>query len=136
MTPDVEVLPPDATLQHAAQTMQRLDVGVVPVCDGERLVGIVTDRDLVVRALAAGRGPDARVREAMTEGVTYCYDEDSVADAEATMKAKQIRRLLVLDRSKRLVGILSLGDLAVQAGHDARSGDTLQAISEPSRPTR
>jgi len=137
MTRDVEVIHPDATLREAAETMEALDVGPLPVCDGARLVGMITDRDLVVRAMSAGQDPNsAKVREVMTPDVAYCFEDQDVTDAAQMMKDKQIRRLVILDRDKRLVGIVSLGDLAVETGNDRMSGDVLEKVSEPAQPDR
>ena len=97
---------------------------------------MLTDRDIVVRAVAEGHDPrTAKVRDAMTEGVTYCYDDDPVAEAARLMSEKQIRRLVVLNRDKRLVGIVSLGDLAVETGGDRQvAGKTLEDVSQPAAP--
>ena len=131
MTRGAETVAPDASLRDAAQTMKRLDIGAIPVCDGDRLVGIVTDRDIVVRAVADGADTaSTTVREAMTEGIVYCQEDTDVQTVADTMKQRQIRRLVVLDADKRLVGIVSLGDLAIQGGDDARSGKVLESISE------
>jgi CBS domain-containing protein len=133
MTRVVEVVHPDATIQEAAQRMKDLDVGPLPVCDGSRLVGMLTDRDITVRAAAEGRDVSrTKVREIMTPDVVYCFEEADVKDAADVMKQMQIRRLMVLNSEKRLVGILSLGDLAVGSGDDQLSGETLERISEPS----
>jgi CBS domain-containing protein len=137
MTRGAECARPDDTLQEAARRMKDLDVGPLPVCgDNDRLVGMLTDRDIVVRAVAEGLDPrTAKVREAMTEGVTYCFEDDEVAEAARLMKEKQIRRLVVLNRDKRLVGIVSLGDLAVETGGDRQvAGKTLEGVSQPAAP--
>ena len=132
MTEDVEVVRPEASLFEAAGRMRDLDVGALPVCDGERLVGMLTDRDLTVRAVAAGRDPrTATVGEIMTPAMSYCFEDQSAAEAERLMAEKQIRRLPVLDRDKRLVGIVSLGDLAIRTGNRRAVGKTLEAVSEP-----
>jgi CBS domain-containing protein len=141
MTPRVEVIHPDATLQEAAEKMQRLDIGPLPVCDGERLVGMLTDRDITVRATAEGWDPKAKmVREAMTEQVYYCFEDQDVREAAEIMERAQIRRLPVINREKRLVGIVSLGDLAVRTDEgdlaDEEVGETLAAVSEPARSGR
>lgn len=135
MTRGVEIVSPDSSIQDAAQVMRGIDVGAVPVCNGERVVGMITDRDIAVRAVADGRF-DATVADAMTEGLEWCYEDDDVTVAAAKMKAKQIRRLPVMSADKRLVGMLSLGDLAVEGNNDNRSGEVLEKISEPSRPDR
>jgi CBS domain-containing protein len=133
MTPRCECVDPDTTLEKAAQRMQELDVGPLPVCDHDRLAGIVTDRDIVIRAVADGRDPHTtRVRDIMTPGISYCFEDDDVASAAETMKDKQIRRLVVLNGDKRLVGIVSLGDLAVVTNDQPLAGETLRRISEPS----
>ena len=132
MTRGAECVDPDATLQEAAQKMKGLDVGPLPVCDNNRLVGMLTDRDITVRAVAEGKDPrTTRVRDAMTEGIAYCFEEDDVADAARLMKERQIRRLVVLNRDKRLAGIVSLGDLAVETGDEHLAGKTLERVSQP-----
>jgi CBS domain-containing protein len=132
MTKGAECVRPDDTLQDAARKMKGLDVGPLPVCDNDRLVGMITDRDITVRAVAEGKDPrSARVRDAMTEGVCYCFEDDDVADAARLMKEKQIRRLVVLNRDKRLAGIVSLGDLAVETGDEHLAGQTLEHVSQP-----
>ncbi len=115
MTKQVETISPQQTIGDAAQLMQQLDTGVLPVGENDRLVGMVTDRDIVIRAVAQGRGPDAEVREAMTESVLYCFDDDSIEDAAKQMGEAQVRRLPVMNRDNRLVGIIALGDLALAA---------------------
>ena len=137
MTRDVEVIRPDATVEEAAEKMEALDVGPLPVCDGRRLVGMVTDRDITVRAVAAGVSPDkATVREVMTPDVAYAFEDQDVGEAERIMQDRQIRRLPILDRDKNLVGIVSLGDLAVDTDDARAAGETLERISEPARPER
>jgi len=137
MTRGVECTRPDATLQEAAAKMKSLDVGPLPVCDDDRLVGMVTDRDITVRATAEGVDPtDVRVRDVMTPEVIYCFEDALVGDTALLMQQKQVRRLLVLNGDKRLVGIVSLGDLAVETGDEQLAGNTLEAVSEPNRPDR
>jgi CBS domain-containing protein len=132
MTQDVTCIAADATLRAAASQMRDLDVGPLPVCHEDRLVGMLTDRDIVVRCIADGVNPDeTRVREAMTPDVYYCFDDQNVIEAADMMRDHQIRRLLVLNRDKRMVGIVSLGDLAVESGDRRLSGSTLEAISQP-----
>jgi CBS domain-containing protein len=109
----------------------------MPVCDHDRLAGILTDRDITVRATAEGKDPAAcKVRDVMTRDVVYCFDDQDVKDAADTMAARQIRRLLVLNRDKRLVGIVSMADLAVDAGREAKPAETLKQVSEPAEPRR
>jgi len=130
MTRNVQVVRPDESLQRAAQVMDELNVGSLPVCDRSGLVGMITDRDITVRATAEAVTPRlGQVRDVMTPDVVYCFEDQDVAEAARLMKGHQIRRLVVLDRDKRLVGIVSLGDLAVKEGKDRRTGDTLQDIS-------
>ena len=137
MTRNVECVAPDDTVQAAARKMRDLDVGPMPICDGDRLAGMVTDRDITVRAVAEGKDPaQCRVRDVMTPDVVYCFEDPDVRDAADTMAARQIRRLLVLNRDKRLVGIVSLGDLAVDAGDRKQAGQVLREVSEPAEPNR
>jgi len=132
MTRGAQCIAPDATLQEAARQMKGLDVGPLPVCENDRLVGMLTDRDITVRAVADGKDPcKTHVRDAMTEGIAYCFEDDDVADAARLMKEKQIRRLVVLNRDKRLAGIVSLGDLAVETGDEHLAGKTLEHVSQP-----
>jgi len=132
MTKGAECVGPDATLQEAARKMKGLDVGPLPVCDNDRLVGMLTDRDITVRAVAEGKDPrSTRVREAMTEGIYYCFEDDDVADAAKLMRERQVRRLVVLNPDKRMAGIVSLGDLAVETGDEHLAGKTLEHVSQP-----
>lgn len=133
MTREVEVISPDASLREAARKMDDLNVGVLPVCDGQRLVGILTDRDITVRATAIGESPDVtRVDEVMTDEVWWCYDSDDVEDVAHRMGEKQIRRMPVVDQNKMLVGIVALGDLATDRVPGTE--EALRQISEPSEP--
>lgn len=137
MTPQAEVISPDATTEDAAALMKTLDIGVLPVCDEEGLVGILTDRDLVVRVLAATRDPKAMlVGEAMTPSVVYCFDDDDVEHAATVMAGEQIRRLPVLNKNRKLVGIVSVGDIAVNAQNRQLTGKVLEDVSQPSLPKR
>jgi CBS domain-containing protein len=137
MTSGVECISPNTTVQEAARKMKTLNVGPLPICDNDRLTGILTDRDITVRVAAEGRNPaTTTVREAMTPEVIYCFEDDSVRDAAQLMEQKQIRRLLVLDRAKRLVGIVSLGDLAAKTHDKPLAGDVLERVSKPAAPVR
>jgi CBS domain-containing protein len=138
MTRGVECMSPNATLQEAARKMRDLDVGPLPVCgDNDRLVGMITDRDIVVRAVAEGQDTrTARVHDVMTSDIIYCFEDQDADEAAQLMRANQIRRLVVLNRDKRLVGIVSLGDLAVETNDEEMAGATLQAVSEPAGPRR
>jgi CBS domain-containing protein len=133
MTRDVEVLSPDATLRQAAEKMRQFNVGPLPIRDGDRLVGVVTDRDLVVRGIALGHDPNtSRVSSVMTEDVEFIHPDASLDEATELMRDRQLRRLLVVDDHRNLIGIVSLGDLA-QETSEATTGQTLERISEPSR---
>ena len=129
MTHDVAMVNPDQTLQKAARLMADLDLGVLPVSQGDRLVGMITDRDIAVRALAQGKGPKAKVRDAMTPNVKYCFADQELDEISANMADIQIRRLPVVDRDKRLVGILSLSDLA--GGDPDCAIEALSGIARP-----
>jgi CBS domain-containing protein len=137
MTHEVEVIAPEATLQDAAKKMQRFDIGPLPVCDGERLVGMLTDRDITVRAVAEGCDPKTTtVRQVMTSELVYGFEDQDIQDGTRLMEQYQIRRLPVLNRDKRLVGIVSLGDLAVSPGNQPLAGEVLEQVSEPAEPRR
>ena len=136
MTRDVETVRPDASLKEAAEMMRTLNVGSLPVVDGEKLAGIITDRDIVVRAVAMGMEPNnSRVSEAMTSDVECVFQDEDLNTAMRKMRDEQIRRILVVERDTRnLVGIIALGDIA-QSIDDKAAGKTLEDISEPSQPT-
>jgi CBS domain-containing protein len=137
MTRDVEVVNFDAPLQEAAAMMKSLDVGMVPVCDGNTLKGTLTDRDITIRATASGRDPTTtKVCDIMSTNLAYCFEDQEIEEAMSLMEAQQIRRLPVLSRDKRLVGIVSLGDLAVHSGEKEMVGDTLKEVSRPAIPRR
>jgi CBS domain-containing protein len=131
MTRDVQIATPSQSVRDAARLMAELDVGVLPVGENDRLVGMITDRDIVVRAVAAGYGPDTPVREVMSPQVQYCFEDQTVEEITANMGEIQVRRLPVVDRDKRLVGIISLGDIAVQTGREQEAGAALSGISRP-----
>lgn len=111
MSRDVRICAPDDTVRDTARVMKEIDTGFLPVGENDRLVGMITDRDIVVRAIADDKGCDTPVREAMTKEVHYVFEDDSLDDAQAKMSDLKIRRLPVLSREKRLIGILSLGDI-------------------------
>src|SRR6266850_5928765 len=127
MTQDVRVASPEETVQKAAQTMATLDAGVLPVGENDHLIGMITDRDIAIRGVANGKGPKAKVRDVMTEDVKYCFDDQEVEEVTRNMADIQVRRLPVLNRDKRLVGILSLGDIAIRA-EGKEAGDALRGI--------
>ena len=133
MSTNVRTIQPQESLRRAAQCMQELDVGALPVCDGERLLGMLTDRDITVRGIADGLNPDqACVSDIMSPEVEYCTVDQDADDAKRLMGAKQLRRLPVIDKDRRLVGIVSLGDLATrESGHIDKA---LREISEPGSP--
>jgi CBS domain-containing protein len=131
MSSDVQVVQPDQPIREAAQFMLRADAGSMPVCDGDRLVGMITDRDIAVRAIAEGRGPDTPVRDAMTDHVDYCFDDDDVEEVAVKMSNAQVRRFPVVSREdKRLVGIISLGDLS-RSNKDEAASVALDGITDP-----
>ncbi len=130
MSACVRCVQADASLAEAAVVMRDVDVGALPVCEHGRLVGMLTDRDITLRAVAECRDPRrTTVKEAMSEGVTYIYADEELEDAAELMERKQVRRLPVLSREKRLVGIVSLGDLALHATNEL-SGEALKVMSQ------
>ncbi|HKA32888.1 MAG TPA: CBS domain-containing protein [Candidatus Binatia bacterium] len=132
MSHKVEVIHPDTPLQQAAATMKRFDVGMLPVCDGERLVGMLTDRDITVRATAEGLDPAKTPAERiMTMEVCYCFESQEVEQAVKLMEQKQIRRLPIVDRTKRLVGVISLGDVAVRNNNKKLAAEAIEQVSIP-----
>jgi CBS domain-containing protein len=132
MTRDVIVMQPDDSLQSAAKKMRDRDIGFLPVCDGEDLIGVISDRDITIRALADGMDVSIMLgRDLMTSPAIYCFEDQEVSEAAQIMEENQIRRLVVMSREdNRLVGVVSLGDLARHATTD-RSGQVLQKVSEP-----
>jgi CBS domain-containing protein len=132
MTHNVECISPGDTLEQAAGKMEELDVGPLPVCEGNRVVGMLTDRDITVRATAAGCDPKTTlVSDTMSQDIISCYEDQDVREAAKLMKEKQIRRLLVMNKANDLVGIISLGDLATEAEDSEQSGEVLKKVSEP-----
>jgi CBS domain-containing protein len=130
MTHKVECVRPEATLQEAATKMKSLDVGPIPVCEGDRVTGIVTDRDIVVRGVAEGRDcRTTRVQEVMTREVVTVNEDDDVKDVARLMKQHQIRRVVVVN-DMRLAGIVSMKDLAVDTGDEKMAGEVLEKVSE------
>jgi len=131
MTTGVETVAPGDTIRFAAEKMDALDVGSLPVCDGERLIGMVTDRDLAVRAVASGRDPNrTAVIEAMTPELVYAIEGQGIDDAVELMREHEIRRLPVVDEHHRLVGIVALADLATRTG-GATASEALEGVSKP-----
>ena len=131
MTPDVECIGPDGSLQDAATKMKTRDVGPILVCEGDTVVGILTDRDIVVRAVAEGRDArTTRVQDCMTRDVVFVHEDDDVKDAARRMKDHQVRRVVVLTREGKLCGIVSTKDIAVDTGDKKLAGDVLKEVSE------
>jgi len=131
MSRSVECIAPDAPISKAAEKMRDLDIGFLLICENDRLVGTVTDRDITVRSVAQGRDPRlAPVREIMTQQVFHCYDDDDVEHVGQYMKEKEVRRMVILDRRQKLAGIVSIGDLAKASGEHALAGETLGHIAD------
>jgi len=129
MTTDIKLINPETTIREAAGLMREQDTGFLPVGENDRLVGTLTDRDIAIRAVYEGKDPNtAKVREAMSEHIVYCFDDADTAEAARLMADKQIRRLAVLNHDKRLVGVVSLGDLADRA-HDEAAEQALEGVS-------
>jgi CBS domain-containing protein len=130
MTKNVKIADPNQTIRDAALAMGRLDAGVLPVGENDRLVGMITDRDIAIRGVAEGKGPDAKIRDVMSTDVKYCFEDEEIDDVLHNMGELKVRRMPVLNRDKRLVGIVSLGDLATNA-ETAEAGEALGDISRP-----
>jgi CBS domain-containing protein len=132
MSRDVRVAAPDQSIQSAARLMADIDAGFLPVASDERLIGIITDRDIAIRGVASGCSPQASVRDVMSSEVRYCFDDDDPDDVLENMSDIQVRRMPVVNRDKRLVGIVSITDLA-NNGDMAHAGAALSDIARPSR---
>lgn len=130
MTRDVQTVRPDQRVEVAASFMLSADAGAIPVTDEGRLIGMITDRDIAVRGVAKGYGPDTPVRELMTDDIICVRDDDDVEDAASKMSRAQVRRLPVIDDDHRLCGIVSLGDLSRDADENV-AGEALEGVSEP-----
>ncbi|MBB3890332.1 CBS domain-containing protein [Phenylobacterium haematophilum] len=130
MTRNVKMASPQESLRDAARMMAELDAGILPVADGDRLVGMITDRDICVRGVALGKGPDDKVADVMSREVKYCFEDDDSDAVLRNMGDIQVRRLPVLNRDKRLIGIVSLADLA-SIGQTSRTGEALGGIVRP-----
>jgi len=131
MTTDVELASPTQTIRQAALLMGKADCGALPVADKDSLVGMITDRDIAVRAVAAGKGPNTLVKEIMSAEVLYCFEDQTLEEVADNLGDQQLRRLPVMNREKRLVGILSLGDMARKGDGSDPASDALKAISQP-----
>jgi CBS domain-containing protein len=136
MTRGVRTLAPHDSIVKAAQAMEELDVGVIPVCDAQRLVGVVTDRDIVLRGVAQSRQIEkTQLKDVMSQQPCCCDEDDSIETVAEKMREAQVRRIPVVNHDRQLVGIVSLGDLAVKADM-GEAGETLESISEPAEPDR
>jgi len=129
MSTDVQLATPSDTIRDAAGKMRQIDAGVLPVGENDRLVGMITDRDIALRGIGQGKGPDTRVGDVMSKDVRFCYEDEDIEAVSRQMGEFKIRRLPVLSRQKRMVGILSLGDISHADG--ASSGKALRDISRP-----
>ncbi len=129
MSHDVQYIDPDMSLRQAASIMRRIDAGCLPVAEHDKLVGMLTDRDIAIRAVAAGMGPDAKVRDAMSHEIKYCFEDEDVAHVAENMADLQVRRLPVMNRQKRLVGIVALADIT--KGSLPTTAKALHGISKP-----
>ncbi len=137
MTANVRIAKPQQTIAEAARMMAEIDAGALPVGDGDRLVGMLTDRDITIRATAEGRDPKTtKVREVMTDKVIYTFEDQGLTEAARLMEEHQIRRLVVLNRDQRLAGIVSLGDLAVHTDNERLPGEVVERVSQPAEPQR
>lgn len=134
MTRDVTVISPDSNLKDAAQLMRDLDIGAIPVCNGKKMVGMITDRDIVIRGVAEGKTSELMVSEIMSEQVQWCFEDQTVGEVLQQMGDSQIRRIPVVTRDKDLCGLVSLGDLATR--DDADMDRTLENVSAPTSPVR
>ena len=130
MSRDVQVIGPDGSILDAAKQMLKGNFGMLPVGENNRMIGAISDRDIAIRGVAAGKNPDAKVRDVMSEGIIWAYEDDSVADAAKRMSDHQIRRLPVVNAGKRLVGIVALGDFAVVSADIEVAGQALSEISK------
>src|SRR5450756_1496387 len=131
MSRDVQVISPDATIREAAEHMRKGNFVMMPVVEKDSMIGTISDRDIVIRQVAEGKGPSTKVREVMSEAVVWAYEDDSVDDALKLMSDKQIRRLPIVNADKRLVGIVALGDFAVESSAIEAAGEALSEISKP-----
>ena len=132
MSKKPEFLPPTATIKEAAKLMRDQDYGFIPVGENDRLIGTVTDRDITIRAVAEGKDPNTvTLKEVMTEELCYCYDTDTTETIAQLMEESQVRRLVVLNADKRMVGIISLGDLATKCKNAKLSSEVTDAVSQP-----
>jgi len=130
MSRDVQIASPKQSIRDAARIMAKIDAGALPVGENDRLVGVITDRDIAIRAVAEGKAPTTKIRDVMSQEVLYCFDDQDLEEVAQNMGEMKIRRLPVVNRDKRLVGIISLGDLAVH-GKAKATADAVAGISRP-----
>lgn len=131
MTKKPEYFSPDTTLKSAALTMYKHDYGFIPVGENDKLIGTVTDRDIIIRAVAKGKSPEeTTLRDVMSKGIHYCFEDDDLQTVVNKMKKLQVRRLAVLNKNKRLTGVISLGDIATKGKDHKLSGELTKAVSE------
>jgi CBS domain-containing protein len=131
MSRDVKMVTPETTIREAAQQMRDGDFGMLPVAENDRMIGAISDRDIAIRAIADDKGPTTAVREVMSEGICWAYEDDSVEQGATIMSERQVRRLPIVNRDKRLVGIVSLGDFAVDSADIEPAAEALSGISQP-----
>ncbi len=132
MSSDVKVISPDMSIGDAAKQMAEGDFGMMPVAENDRMIGTISDRDIAIRGIGEGLGANAKVRDVMSEGVAWAYEDDTVERAASIMSEYQVRRLPVVNRDKRLVGIVALGDFAVDSSEMRPTAKALTEISKPS----
>ena len=132
MSRDVKIISPDMTIGEAARNMREGDFGMIPVGENDRMIGTISDRDIAIRAVAEGKDAGTKVRDVMSDGIAWAYEDDSVEQAAKIMSERQVRRLPVVDRDKRLVGIVALGDFAVESSEFRPAVKALSEISKPS----
>jgi CBS domain-containing protein len=131
MTPKVECISPEMSIRQAAKIMKTFDIGFLPVLEDDRLIGTITDRDIVLRGVCEGKDSEScEAREVMSPDAFWCFEDESVDDVADTMAEKETRRMLILNRDKRLVGVVSIGDLAQARGEERKTGETIREIAE------
>jgi CBS domain-containing protein len=131
MSTDVHLASPAESIRDAARAMKALDAGILPVAENDRLIGMITDRDIAVRAVAEGMGPETTIKDVMSREILYCFEDESLDDVARQMRELQVRRMPVLSREKRLVGIISLGDISRADGSAHPAAHALSGVSEP-----
>ena len=137
MTTDFEKIDADSSLCDAAQKMKSFNIGFLPVHEGDKLIGLLTDRDIVIRGLAEGLDPRrTSVKDIVSSDIVYCFEDESVEDAARLMEDNQVRRLIVVGHDQKPIGIVSIGDIAVKSGQEQLAGEILERVSEPATPAR